>query len=367
MDICFEILSLNVAGGAEKVLSELASNLTQRGHSVTVICLSREGKSTFYPLSPAVKIRYIDGWDNYIPLGKIRPVYIFHRITLLYRLLKDIKPDVSVSFLTDITIYAAWASKFARVPHVSCERSSPWDKPESRSKRQRRDRAFAASWGCVFQTEAAQSYFGETIRRRWVVIPNPISLTCQTDGGPVVRRKNIVSVGRLVPQKNHILLLRGFYEFHNKHPQYTLELYGRDGGCLSELNCYIQEKQLQDAVTIHDPVRDIHERIRDASMFVLTSEYEGFPNALAEAVSLGIPSISTDCRSKGPAYILGNGSRGILIPHNDINALVKAMEKLAFDDAEAEKLVAEGRKLRGLLHVERYIDCWEKYLFELER
>lgn len=362
MKICFEILSLNVSGGAERVMALLASGMAERGHDVSVICLSREGKGTFYPLSDKVNLHYLDDWDTEHVLLRNKRLRIWFRIGLLYRAFRALKPDISVSFLTDMTIYSAWAARWAGIPHISAERNSPWDSPGQDAKRRRRDRAFAISAGRVVQTEAIRAYFEETIRKTSAVIANPVQLMCSPCPTGTVREHRIVSVGRLVSQKNHRLLLAGFALFHREFPHYRLELYGQDFGMRQELEAFAETLQIREHVFFYEPVPDLHQRIRNAAAFVMTSEYEGYPNSLAEAVALGIPSIAADCRSKGPAAIVGNGQRGILLPPNDPAALKDALVLLTHRQDIADRYSNAGIEFGKASGIPQYLDAWERYM-----
>lgn len=362
MKIVFEILSMNVSGGAERVLASLSSELAKRGHEVIIICLEREGKGSYFPLNEKVKVEYLKNWDD--PLwveDYFKDSRILYRIWLMKKALKKLSPDISVSFLTDMTIYAAWAAKQLGIPHISCERNSPWDKPEKEDKRKRRDRAFSISAGAIVQTHANKSYFDLSVQKKITVISNPIILECK----PMRCEdcdKRIVAVGRLTSQKNYEMLIKGFAAFHLVNPEFTLEIYGQDFGEKSMMKKLIERENLRKAVFIFDPISNLHEKIRNAAVFVMTSNYEGFPNALAEALALGIPCIATDCRSKGPACILDNGKRGILIPVGNVTALINSLNYLVSSSDLAKKYSLLGIKYGAQNSIETYTNIWEKYL-----
>lgn len=360
MKICFQILSLKLSGGAEKVLASLASELALRGYDVSVVCLPRDGRGSFYPLNKNVKLHYLEGWDTETRLVKRSKKFRnLKRLGILYKMLKKIKPDISVSFLTDMTVYSARAAKLAGIPHISCERNSPWDKPEKEEKRIRRNRAFAQSKACVVQTEAIKAYFEDNIQRKTFVIPNPVTLTSPPLFEYDQRANRIVSVGRITEQKNQQLLINAFAVFHKEHPEYTLEIYGKDFGSRGKLEDLIAAHNLENCVSILDPITDLHKKIKSAKLFVLTSKFEGYPNALAEAVSLGIPCISTDCQSKGPEHILDFGRRGILILPNDADALYNAMNRLVTDKDLAKLFSERGIEFGKHSTMESFVDKWE--------
>lgn len=362
MKICFQILSLNVPGGAERVMTLLASGMAERGHDVSVVCLSREGKGTFYPLSDKVHVHYLETWDTEHALLRNKRLRTWFRIYLMYRALRALKPDISVSFLTDMTIYSAWAARWAGIPHISAERNSPWDSPGQEEKRRRRDRAFAISTGRVVQTEAIRAYFEETIGKTSEVIANPVQLMCSPCPAGTEREYRIVSVGRLVAQKNYRLLLNGFAHFHSLFPNYRLEIYGQNFGMRRELEALAETIGIRGHVVFCEPVQDLHRRIRNAAVFVMTSEYEGYPNSLAEAVALGIPSIAVDCRSKGSASIVCDGQRGILLPPNDPEALKDALVLLTQRQDIAAQYSKAGIEFGRAAGTAQYVDAWERYL-----
>lgn len=370
MKISFQIMSLK-SGGAEKILAFLANELAKRGHEVFVLCIGEYYSPPFFKIEKSVKIMKITGWnDKKCIRGEHKFFRNSYRVGLMRRELRRIKPDVAVSFLNNMIIPTAWAAYTLGIPHIACERNSPWDTPEHPRKRNRRDRAFSISRGCVVQTEQVKSYFSKRTQKKIVVQANPVLLSKVNMDIPVpyeARRKCIVSVGRFAAQKNQAMLINAFAEFHKVHPEYQLVIYGQDYGKKQELEKLIVEKRLIGVIHLLDPVEHLHEMIVDAAMFVLTSYYEGFPNALAEASALGVPCISTECKSGGPSYILREGKAGVLVPNNDVGALTKAMRLLVEDEMVSRKISEIGVELSTILSPVKYVDFWEKYLTEMAK
>lgn len=365
MKISFQILGVH-PGGAEKVLCALANGLAENGHDVIIWCVKGYGSRSFFDLSPKIQVHEIQGWDYGMLFGgKIKIIRDLCRIGKMYRIFRREKPDAAVSFLTNMIIPSAWGALLAGVPHVACERNSPWDKPEYARKRNRRNRAFAVSRGCVMQTDEVLHYFSDRIQKKAVVIPNPVLVDEQLRENRIpfsARDRRIVSVGRLVPQKNHLLLLEGFDRFFLRHPEYRLEIYGT-GPEQDSLQAYLMNHPSGEHVSLITPVKDIHRRIQNASMFIMTSDYEGYPNALAEAVALGIPCVSTNCRSGGPKAILKGGEAGLLIPVGSPDALAEAMSRIAESDL-GDRLSQAGQEA---LFSDRntVVRMWEQYLREI--
>ena len=368
MRVSFQIMSLK-SGGAEKILVFLANELAKRGHEIFILCIGDYYSTPFFKIEDSVKIIKIKRWNNRDGLkGKSKFFRNLYRIKRMKKELKSIKPDIAVSFLTNMIIPTAWAACILQIPHIACERNSPWDTPEHAKKRKRRDRAFGISKGCVVQTEEVKKYFPQKVQKKTVVQANPVLLSRVGKELPVPyekRRKCVVSVGRLAFQKNHFMLVKAFAEFHKTHPEYVLDIYGQDYGEKPKLEELILVGGLTEAVHLLEPAENIHEIIADAAMFVLPSYYEGFPNALAEAAALGVPCIATECQSGGPSYILQGGKAGFLILQDDEKALTEAMRKIADDGKLTHEFSKNGMKLTAKLQPKKYIDFWEKYLTEM--
>jgi 1,2-diacylglycerol 3-alpha-glucosyltransferase len=206
----------------------------------------------------------------------------------------------------------------------------------------------------VCQTPDAADSFPRGIRKKSVVIANPIDVgEVQPYDG--VREKRIVTVGRLNPQKNHRLLLTAFAAFAKEHDDYVLEIYGK-GELEGELKAYAKELKIDDRVVFKGFSNHVKEEINRAAMFVLSSDYEGISNSMTEAMALGVPTISTDCPIGGSKMFIRDHQNGLLTPVGDADALVTAMSEIADDPELGCRLGIEGRKLKQQLNVERIAD-----------
>ena len=361
MKISFLIMDIR-AGGAEKVLSVLVNGLSSLGHETSVICLNGDRNAHFFSLSPSVRIIALNRWPsvNHVICGKL--IRDWSRISILSSAIKQEQPDVLVSFLSNMNIYGAWAALLCKVPHIACERNSPWHKPDHPQKRRKRDLAFSISRGCVFQTTQVRDYFPNHVKRRSMVIPNPVVLTCLPLDENIARDKVIISVGRYEKQKNQKMLIDSFFLFQKRFPDYRLVMYGMDYGLKSELSHYAKQIGIGDKVVLNDPVKNIHEKVRTASLFALTSNYEGMPNALAEAVALSVPCVATDCRSGGPAFVLNHEKRGLLAPVGDVTRFAEAMVRLIEDHSLWQEMAQSGKGLVSELSMNQYVKKWDTYL-----
>lgn len=138
----------------------------------------------------------------------------------------------------------------------------------------------------------------------------------------------------------------------NYHPKYKLDIYG-EGNKREELNNLIIKNNLEDKVSLRGNSDKIFNELQNSDIFVLTSDYEGMPNALIEAMAMGLPVISTDCKGGGANFLIRDGVNGMLIPIGDYDVLVKAMRKLIEDRKFAEEHLG-----RNAVKISKYI-IWE--------
>ena len=200
----------------------------------------------------------------------------------------------------------------------------------------------------------------EKYREKCIVIPNPIS----ADAIPPVytgeRRKIVVGVGRLAPQKNFSLLIKAFSRLPADFDEYKLQIYG-GGPYESTLNKQIEVLNMQDRITLMGIKKNVMFEIADAVLFVMSSNYEGFPNALVESMATGLPVISTDF-STGVAHEIIGDKNGIVIPVGDEDALVAAMTELLSDPQRRAEMSVENRKYLDKLSEDTVMTYWKNII-----
>lgn len=335
--ILFVISSL-AYGGAERVVSELANEFCAKGLEVGILLISAE--TVAYPLDTRVELfslnEFVNGFQGLRAARK--------RCQGILAVTRRFAPDMVISFMSVVNIYSCLALKNSGYPLIVSERNDPSTDPPEQYKRNVRDFIYRYAHGVVCQTRQARDYFGQRFRRRLEVIPNPVKtgLPLPYEGK---REQRIVAVGRLEPQKNYPLLLAAFAHLSAEFPGITLDIYG-DGSLRNRLEDMVLERGIKDRVTFHGAVSDVHERIRDAYAYILTSNYEGMPNALMEAMALGLPCVASDCPSGGPAELIQNGKNGLLFPVGDLNALIDSVRRLLVDGDMARRLGNEALKIR---------------------
>ena len=316
MKIVFTVDSMN-AGGAERVVATISNELRKLGHSISIIMVSYSKNECFYELDKDIKlVPLLEGYQS-------KPRF-FKRVKVLKNALKEIRPEIVISFLPRIIAYTYFAVKGLKIPLVVSERNDPSKYPFILKVLQKH--IFKKADFCVFQTDEVSNWYGLKAKKHSAVVLNPVNLTYKVSDKPIQRKKNILNVGRLEKQKNQILLLNAFKLFSEKYPDYLLKIYG-NGSLKEELIDLCRTYQIEDKVTIVEADPKWQEKEYDSSVFVLSSDYEGMPNCLMEALALGIPCVSTDCPVGGPRALIEDGVNGYLVPVNDVEKMASAIEK----------------------------------------
>ena len=266
----------------------------------------------------------MDSAHFYMLIKKVNISYITFSKALeqIVQILNEIKPDLVVSFLNPMNYIISLATRKTHIPHVACERNNPLYSPSDETERIHRDESIKEAEGCIFQTDLAAEYFRGRIRGLYKIIRNPDSIDveyCEYQE----RKNKFVAVGRYVKQKYYPVLLEAFKRFTVMYPDYKLEIYGKYSEYYNQILQIVESLELNHNVKLNFETRQIHQHIRTAKAFISTSLYEGIPNALSEAVALGIPCIATDI--PGSREIIRDYNSGILVSQNNIEEIINAM------------------------------------------
>ena len=334
-------------GGAERVISIISNELVNRGWKVYIITLLRP--EIEYLLDK--RIIHIDISSK----QSNKTLDIPRLVKSLRKKIKELNPDSVVSFMLTINIVTWLAIRKLNVKFIPSERNDP-SQGRSKIKHWLSCLAYANSYRTVFQTERARSYYNKKIQDKGIVIYNPIEVDCLHQKSS---EHKIVSVGRLDPQKNRRLLIESFNDVHLKFPEYSLHIYG-EGSQETELKKLAADLALSGYVIFHGNVNDIHQQIKDAEIFVLSSNYEGMSNALLEAMMMGLPCISTDCAGANEAII--NGVDGFIVPIGNKEKMIEAIEKL-ISDKDLRDLFSVNTKIHAKqFEVNSVVEKWEELI-----
>lgn len=206
----------------------------------------------------------------------------------------------------------------------------------------------------VFQTKHVQSYFPKSIQEKSCVIPNPIL----DDDLPEVsdcRKKKIVLVGRLSEEKNIEMAIRAFSQ--TRHAGYTFHIYG-SGPLLQKLQDLVSQLHLEEEIFFEGQVVHVVDYIRDSEILLLTSNFEGMPNALIEGLAMGLACISTNFPSGAAPELIDDGKSGFVVPMNDVKALTEKLQILIDNDELRHKFQSKSVEIRQKLDLDVIIGKW---------
>lgn len=384
--VVFFIDSLG-GGGAERVVSTLSSRLAQTGRYDVRIVMLRKAPIA-YPPDGRVQLLYAQDLPVDSLYGKaVRKVFslwkrlrqgvlkgIMVRLGCYQRLedtcfslyarhgipcreyLRKSPGCTSFGFLIRSNIAMLMAAKGLPVKAVFCERNNPVRPDMPANIMKIRNRIVHRCDAAVFQTQDQREYY-TWLRCPAAVIPNPLKeeLPQPFEGE---RRHEIVNFCRLNKQKNIPLLLDAFALLLREHPDYTLRIYGR-GDEKDNLIALTNQKGLERSVFFEDFAPDVHARIRDAAMYVCSSDFEGLSNSMLEALAIGLPCVCTDCAGGGARMMIRHRENGLLVPVRDVQAMYRAMREIAEDPVLAQQLSKGAARVREQLSIENIVGQWE--------
>ncbi len=334
------VSNLNRAG-AQRVACRVASGLTD---TCNVVLLYKWEKNNEYDVDNRVKKIFMPHF--HYDILKVFSLLYLRKMKKQYRI------RVSISFLYEMN-YLNLFSKNRDFVIVS-ERNNP---RLAYPEQFRRTKIFyALADHVIFQTEEVRSLYGSRTRRHSSILPNPVAVGCLASD---VREKRIVNAARLEKNKNQAMLIRSFALFLPRHPEYRLDIYG-EGSLVNELKALAEELKLENSVIFHGNVPDIHEQIADAGMFVLSSNVEGMPNALLEAMMMGLPCISTSCT--GAKEVIKDGYNGLLTAIGNVEAMAEAMAKMADNPELAESCRKNAMLTTEAFRESRVMKQWKSFV-----
>lgn len=341
-------------GGAERVMATLCNELS-KNNEVTLLCL--RSAETNYEISERVNV--ID--------GKVSGSNFFKAVKVTRQVIDEVKPDLSLAFMNKSNVVLLAAAKGAahKTITVVAERANP--KRALVAIKILRRLLYPRADGAVFQTPQAQAYYKNILKKcTGKVLKNPLDPNFNVEPYHGERRRVIIAAGRLSTEKNHRLLIDAFSDIAGEFPHMNVEIYG-NGPLQEELQAAIDNAGLKDRVMLMGRRDNIQNIIRDGELFVLPSLSEGMPNALLEAMALGLASISTDCPIGGPGIIIRNGENGLLVPVGDRKALADAMRRMLTDRELADKCRRNAPLVTEEFAAKKVCREWEEYLYEVKR
>lgn len=349
-------------GGAERVAALLANGLYRRAHDVTVVTKPR-GEPDDYPLDRGVE-------RAQLAPEKAAHMYSFHRFGAAKQRSANLRktivascPDLVIAFTTKMAVRTLIALKHEKVPVIVSERNNPQLSRLSPLWRLARRTTYPHAKRLISLSHGVDDAFKWLPPAKRSVIHNPVSNAVVLRGGEVpalildVNKYWLLGCGRLVHQKGFDLLLESFANIAVEFPDWNLVILG-EGEDRVKLESLVSKLGLGSRVLMPGRLENPFPVMKQSSLFVLSSRYEGFGNVLLEAMVLGIPVVAFDCKY-GPSEIITSDSEGVLVADKDVEGLTQAVTELARQPERRNELAKVARTRAEAFSFEAIIAQWD--------
>ncbi len=350
MKLVYIVNRIDGPGGLERVLSIKASMLADHyDYDIHVITLNQKESTLFYDFSP--KLTYHNITVNGNPL-----LYIYRYISRLRSIIRQLNPNVIAvcddglkGLLVPLVLGKPCPMIYER--HVSRNVEIGRGKQSLLRKIVTSIKFRLMNFGGRFYDRfivLTQGNLNEWKLKNLQVIPNPLSFYPDEDDISTLLNKKVIAVGKHSFQKGYDRLLQSWKPVVEKSPDWELDIYGtineKEG-----LQDLANKLGISESVNFYPPVKNIAEKYKEASIYAMSSRYEGFGMVLTEAMAYGVPCVSFDCHY-GPSDIISDKDNGLLIKNNDIDGLGNAIDFLIENE---ETRMSMGKKAR--IDVQRYL------------
>lgn len=394
--IIFILYSLSV-GGAERRAASIANYLVNNGFEIEVLLL--DNSIVKFEIDSKVKLVYLtnneieeDASNNRVSLfySPQKESSLYHKARLkvsgltnhklykaydqleyliqtysnkIYDYVKDKHEYTIVSWMSFANVATCYALRKLPNEIIIVECMSPdAEFPKGHHMNILKEKYYPYAKKCICQTPDEADYYDYLSTTKKYIIPNPIQGSYpQRYVG--IRKKVIVNFCRLEPQKNIPLLIDSFNLLHKDYPEYELHIFG-EGSQKENLINYVCELGFEESIRFFDFDVNIHDRIKDYSMFVTSSNREGMSNSMLEALAIGLPTISTDCPAGAARMLIENYVNGIVVPMNDKQAMYEAMKFIIENPEKAEEISVNSTSIREQLSIDRIGQKWIEAITE---
>lgn len=354
-------------GGAEGVAAMMANHWAQEGEAVTLITLDSADTDTFQ-LAESVQRQALglmqDSTSLWQAISNNR-----HRVKKLREAIAHSEPDMVISLTDRMNVLTLLASRKSKWPVLISERSDPRHHPIGRLWSALRKYMYPRATALVVQTEGVADYFRQWLKSTPIeVIPNAVPAPRSSDV-PVVTEQIVLErpsshlifgMGRLSYEKGFDLLINAFSILAHEFPEWKLRILG-EGPLRDSLQAIINEGGFQEQIELTGWVADPELLLDQGELFVLPSRYEGFPNALLQAMSRGLACLSFDCDS-GPADIAREGLQVGLVPAESLSELTAQMREFMQDERLRKEAAVCNLQVTERFSVSRYFEAWDQLI-----
>lgn len=332
MRICFIIPGLSNSGGMERVMSQIVNYVAdQKNDELHLLMYGAGNERLFFDISQRVNIHR----PSFSYGAGSRTLYAIKSLQFIRKTVKEISPDTVLSFGEIWNNFVLLALYGLSYPIYISDRCRP-NKSFGKLHDTLRKWLYPKSTGIIAQTQKAKEiYLTQFHHDNIVVIGNPIR---QIEDRGIKRENIVVSVGRLIDTKNFDQLIDIFAAIDA--PDWKLVIVG--GDALKQKNSAVLQSQinrlgLQERVILKGQKSDVESYLLRAKIFAFTSNSEGFPNVIGEAMSAGLPVVAYDCVA-GPSDMIEDGMNGYLIPLFDKEKFTCKLRELMFDEESVERM-----------------------------
>ena len=342
MKIAFLIHNLS-SGGSERATCALANYFYCKNNDVTIFTI--DGNASFYPLEEGITKAFLNLPS--IPKGSPakKVIAILKRYLAIRKNVKALSPQILIGMSHIMSFYAAASTMFTPIKSIGTERSNPYIYQSSKPFVFLRRLSSRIADGFVHQTKRASMFFPKSTMKKSIVIPNAVFNPLVSGiEFPALRDKTITAMGRLNYAKGFDILIEAFSRIEGQVKEYTLVIYG-EGDEKENIKKLIETKKLAGRVIMPGAVPEAIINISKSSVFVLSSRFEGMPNALMEAMACGVPCVSTRC-PMGPEELINDGVNGILVPVENAGAIADAIIKVINNKDLADELSKNAYQIR---------------------
>lgn len=347
------------AGGAERATVSLANYFVNHGTDTKIITF--KDCESFYPLDNKVEHLKANFDEIEHSMSVKRLTGAIKRMFAIRSYIKSLGLDLLIGMSFSMTWYTVFATIFTRTKSIGTERNNPYKYKSTTFNTLLRKVFYLLCNGYIFQTKKSACFFTKKLRKTDIIIPNAIfNESVYSIAPPQTRERIICAVGRLTQQKRFDILIDAFKQIESKIPDYNLIIFG-EGDLREKLEEKINDYNLQDRIFLPGKNPDAVKVVNRSSVFVLSSDLEGMPNALMEAMALGVPCVSTRC-DMGPEELIENNKNGILVEPGSSSEIAKAILKIIENPDLACELSENARKLIKTHSIETISETWLNFL-----
>lgn len=341
-------------GGAERVMVNLCNHFCEQGYRVVLVTSYKSEKE--YIINDKIERVNLETNKRCGVLQRnISRVKKLRKLCIMY------KPYFVLSFLAEANFRNIIATFGTKTKCFVSVRNDPNREYGNFLNKFLAKNLFKLADGCVFQTNEAKQWFPKYVQDKSCIIMNEVDYKFFETYDKREESCTIVNVGRLTEQKNQKLLIQAFAEVVQEYPYINLEIWG-EGPLKEELIRCSRELDVYEKVKIKGVSNDVPAVLNKALFFVLSSDYEGMPNVLLEAVASGCPVISTDCPCGGPREIITDGENGFLVPVRNKKMLVSKMKKLIVDSKLRDRIRENEKITSQQFCTDIVFDKWKRFL-----